>query len=82
MQNEKLASVGRLASSIAREINNPFLHHKGMGGTGLGLWVNWEIVGRHNGFLTVRSSQKEGSHGTVFVLFLPFDVTDMNAGLE
>ena len=46
---------------------------KGIGGNGLGLWVSKEIVDRHHGTVRVRSSTKEGSSGTVFILCLLFE---------
>ena len=49
-----------------------FYTTKGIGGTGLGLWISKEIVDRHRGKLSVRSSQTPGHSGTVFTLFLPF----------
>jgi signal transduction histidine kinase len=55
------------------KIYNPFFTTKGVTGTGLGLWVSKEIVHRHRGSLSVRSSQSPAHHGTVFTLFLPFD---------
>ena len=55
------------------KIFQPFFTTKGIGGTGLGLWVSQEIAERHNGALKVRTSQCEGHSGTVFTLFLPFD---------
>ena len=58
------------------KIFEPFFSTKGIGGTGLGLWVSQEIVVRHLGSLRVRSSKKKGHTGTVFVLFLPFDGID------
>lgn len=58
------------------KIFEPFFSTKGIGGTGLGLWVSQEIVMRHLGTLRVRSSKKKGHAGTVFVLFLPFDGVD------
>lgn len=50
-----------------------FFTTKGIGGTGLGLWVSHEIVQRHHGRLSVRSSDSPGKSGTVFSLFLPYD---------
>jgi PAS domain S-box-containing protein len=49
-----------------------FFTTKGIGGTGLGLWVSAEITTRHQGRLRLRSSQSEGRNGTVATLFLPF----------
>lgn len=41
-------------------------------GTGLGLWVSYEIVQKHSGTVRVRS--RMGAHsGTVFAVFLPKD---------
>ena len=51
----------------------PFFTTKGFSGTGLGLWISSEIVGRHQGRLTARSSQTVGRSGTVFNLFLPLE---------
>ncbi len=48
-----------------------FYTTKDLNGTGLGLWISKEIVDRHRGQLTLRSSQDERLHGTVFSLFLP-----------
>ena len=48
-----------------------FYTTKGIGGTGLGLWVSEEIVTRHGGRLRVRSSQRHGCRGSVFTVFLP-----------
>jgi PAS domain S-box-containing protein len=59
---------------VQEKIFDPFFTTKGIGGTGLGLWVSQQIAERHSGKLKVRSSQRAGSCGTVFTLFLPFDV--------
>jgi signal transduction histidine kinase len=52
-------------------IFEPFFSTKGNKGTGLGLWISREIIGRHGGSLKVRSSQSPHSSGTVFTIFLP-----------
>ena len=62
-----------MPSAVQRRIFDAFFTTKGIGGTGLGLWVSREIVERHRGLLRVRSSRREGASGTVFSLFLPFD---------
>jgi PAS domain S-box-containing protein len=48
-----------------------FFTTKGIGGTGLGLWISREIVYRHDGRLLIRSSQQVGQTGTAISLFLP-----------
>ncbi len=57
-------------------IYTAFYTTKGIGGTGLGLWISSEIVERHHGRLMVRSSQSPHRHGTVFQLFLPYQSPD------
>ncbi len=49
----------------------PFYTTKEVSGTGLGLWTSHGIALRHNGSLTLRSSDKPGLAGNVFSLFLP-----------
>jgi signal transduction histidine kinase len=58
-------------AATAARIFEPFFTTKGDAGTGLGLWISKEIVDRHQGRLTVHSSQRHGRSGTVFTLFLP-----------
>ncbi len=59
-----------MSEATQRRLFDAFFSTKGVGGTGLGLWVSKEIVERHRGNLRVRS--REGA-GTVFTLFLPYD---------
>jgi signal transduction histidine kinase len=53
------------------DIFQPFFTTKGIGGTGLGLWISKEIMDRHAGRLQVRSSTMPGRSGTVFTVLLP-----------
>lgn len=69
-----VADTGQgMTPQVLKKVFEAFYTTKGIGGTGLGLWVSQEIVDRHNGTLRVRSSHKEGRSGTVFTLFLPSD---------
>jgi PAS domain S-box-containing protein len=61
-----------IAPDTLRNIYKAFYTTKGISGTGLGLWISSEIVERHHGRLLVRSSTRQGRHGTVFALYLPF----------
>ena len=56
-----------------RRIFDAFYTTKGIGGTGLGLWISKEIMERHHGAISFRSSQASGRSGSVFSLFLPFE---------
>ena len=56
-----------------RRLFEAFHTTKGISGSGLGLWISAEIMHRHLGQITVRSSQRPDSRGTVVVLFLPLD---------
>ena len=57
-----------------------FFTTKGIGGSGLGLWISSEIVDRHRGWIRVRSSQREERHGTVATMFLPFENASVESG--
>jgi signal transduction histidine kinase len=57
--------------AIRNRIFEPFFSTKGIGGTGLGLWVTQDLVQKNGGFMKVRSAKIEASHGTVFTLFFP-----------
>ena len=62
-----------MTAETLRKLFDAFYTTKGIGGTGLGLWISKEIVMRHRGCLAVRSTKQEGKSGTVFVMFLPHD---------
>ncbi len=60
-----------ISPDTMKNVYKAFYTTKGIGGTGLGLWISSEIVERHHGRLLVRSTQRPGKTGTVFQLFLP-----------
>jgi PAS domain S-box-containing protein len=62
-----------MSPATMKRIFEPFFTTKDLNGTGLGLWISAEIVQRHRGKLTVRSSEDAERHGTVFSLFLPVE---------
>ena len=62
-----------MSKETSQRIFEAFYTTKGIGGTGLGLWISREILDRHQGVLRVRSSQAAGRSGSIFTIFLPFD---------
>ncbi|HEU4636803.1 MAG TPA: PAS domain S-box protein [Edaphobacter sp.] len=60
-----------MSQSTRRQIFEPFFTTKGASGTGLGLWVSSQIIARHKGRISLRSSQSPNHCGTVFSIFLP-----------
>lgn len=60
-----------ISEKVQKNLYKAFFSTKGIGGTGLGLWVSAEIVKRHHGSLRVRSSAVPKRSWTVFQLFLP-----------
>jgi signal transduction histidine kinase len=64
---------------VLARVFEAFYTTKGIGGSGLGLWISGEIVERHSGTLRLRSSQHPNHRGTVATLFLPFDVMPSTA---
>lgn len=61
-----------MSPETRRHLFEAFYTTKGIGGTGLGLWVSKGIIDSHQGRLLVRSSQDEKHRGTVLTIFLPF----------
>ena len=62
-----------MPAEVLNRVFEAFFTTKGIGGTGLGLWISAEIIRRHQGTVHVRSSVGPDVHGTVFRIFLPYD---------
>ena len=62
---------------VRERIFEAFFTTKDATGTGLGLWVSYEIIQKHRGMVRVRSRAAGSGHpsGTVFQIFLPDDET-------
>ncbi len=60
-----------MEQATLRHIFEPFFSTKGLGGTGLGLWVTQELVAKNQGKIRVRSSTKPGKSGTVITMLFP-----------
>jgi signal transduction histidine kinase len=60
-----------MSRQVQSRIFEAFFSTKGIGGTGLGLWVSAEIVHKHRGTLCVRSCESGKHRGTTFALFIP-----------
>ncbi len=69
-----------MSKAQQKRIFDAFYTTKGIGGTGLGLWISRDIAERHHGAISLRSSQREGRSGTVFTLFLPFEAAMRRSG--
>ncbi len=54
-----------------KHLFEPFFTTKGEKGTGLGLWVSRDIINKHDGRISVRTSSANGRSGTTFAIFLP-----------
>ena len=71
-----IADTGHgMSPAICARIFEPFFTTKDLNGTGLGLWISSDIVNRHQGRLTLRSTEHPIHHGTIFSLFLPYTET-------
>jgi signal transduction histidine kinase len=56
-----------------RRIFEPFYTTKGITGTGLGLWITKDLIAKHDGVISIRSSTRAGRAGTVVSVFLPYE---------
>jgi signal transduction histidine kinase len=54
-----------------RHIFEPFFSTKGIGGTGLGLWITKDVVEKNKATVGVRTSETTGRNGTVVTLVFP-----------
>ena len=60
-----------MTAETKRRAFDPFYTTKGIGGTGLGLWISKGIVDKHGGKLSVHSCKQPKHTGTVFHLYMP-----------
>ena len=70
-----------MSEDVKRRVFEPFYTTKGIGGTGLGLWISKGIIDKHGGVLQLYSSFREGKSGTAFSLFLPRDLMPAHAAV-
>jgi PAS domain S-box-containing protein len=67
-----VADTGQgIPQMVLDHIFEPFITTKEATGIGLGLWVSDEIVGKHGGWIRVRSLSEGAVTGTAFEIFLP-----------
>jgi len=65
-----VADNGRgMDAETQRRLFEPFYSTKGIGGTGLGLWISKDLIAKNEGCISVRSSSRPGKSGSVFNLF-------------
>jgi signal transduction histidine kinase len=64
-----------ISADMRQHLFEPFFTTKGAVGTGLGLWVNKQIIDKHGGTIRVRSSTNGNRRGTVVWIVLPAEAT-------
>ena len=71
-----IADTGKgIDTETRKRLFEAFFTTKGINGAGLGLWMSTQIIQRHQGTITIRSTQSQdpsGKSGTVVTIFLPF----------
>ena len=60
-----------MSAETRRRLFEPFYTTKEGTGSGLGLWVCADIVGKYGGWISMRSNDVPGRNGSVFLRFLP-----------
>lgn len=56
-------------ADVQARLFDPFFSTKGIGGTGLGLWITKDLIAKNGGTIAVRSTARPGRSGTVISLF-------------
>jgi signal transduction histidine kinase len=54
-----------------RQVFEPFFSTKGIGGTGLGMWITKDLVKKNEGTIRIRSSVRPGRSGTTVIMRFP-----------
>lgn len=54
-----------------KHLFEPFFSTKGIGGTGLGLWITKDLLAKNQGNIRIRSSTRKAATGTVVTLTFP-----------
>ena len=68
-----LADTGTgMSAETLKRMREPFFTTKQDTGTGLGMWVVFELLEKRNGEILVSSSTRPRHHGTVISIFFPF----------
>jgi PAS domain S-box-containing protein len=57
-----------MSPQVREHLFEPFFSTKGIGGTGLGLWITKDLVVKNGGAIKIRSSAKAGQSGTAVIL--------------
>ncbi|HEX3572485.1 MAG TPA: PAS domain S-box protein [Acidobacteriaceae bacterium] len=64
---------GGIPANELERVFDPFFTTKGDVGTGVGLWVARQLVGKRGGDILITSSTTPGASGTEVKIFLPFE---------
>ena len=62
---------GGMSAETRHRLFEPFYTTKQGTGSGLGLWICADIVGKYKGRISMRTNDVPGRNGSVFLLFLP-----------
>ena len=62
-----------IPAATVPHIFEAFYTTKGTKGSGIGLWISSEVVGKHNGRIRIRTRTDGPYRGTLFDIFLPTD---------